>query len=105
MSPYEGLKAAGYTLTSEAWIADYQKEYDDSFQAYLKHLQGILDAQGGNIQEAVMQILEQVFHYPKGRPIVAEDLRDADIAVYIISRIAGEGADRFDQPGEYQLSA
>lgn len=105
VSPYEGLKAAGYTLTSEAWIADYQKEYDDSFQAYLRHLQGIIDAQGGNIQEAVMQILEQVFHYPKGRPIVAEDLRDADTAVYIVSRIAGEGADRFDQPGEYQLSA
>ena len=29
---------------------------------------------------------------------------DSDTAIYVLSRVAGEGADRFNQGGDYQLS-
>jgi len=38
---------------------------------------------------------------PAGAPITQTD---AEVAVYILSRVAGEGADRFDKAGDYYLT-
>ena len=45
------------------------------------------------------------FFMPDGRALCEEDLTDADAAIYVISRIAGEGADRTLEPGDYYLTA
>ena len=37
-------------------------------------------------------------------PIVADDAAAADVVIYVLSRIAGEGRDRFFAPGDYLLS-
>ena len=37
-------------------------------------------------------------------PIIAEDAAAADVVLYVLSRIAGEGRDRFYAPGDYLLS-
>ena len=44
------------------------------------------------------------FVLPQGRDIEPEDWRGAAAAVYVISRISGEGKDRTAQEGDYRLS-
>ena len=41
---------------------------------------------------------------PDGRAVTNEDIKDADAAVYIVSRISGEGKDRRKRKGDYYLS-
>lgn len=38
---------------------------------------------------------------PAGGPI---EKTDTDVAFYILSRVAGEGADRYDKEGDYYLT-
>lgn len=45
-----------------------------------------------------------MFHMPSGSPIKKECLEEADAAFYVISRTAGEDADRFLQQGDYYLT-
>lgn len=101
-----GLEQAGYTLTSGAWLADYEQEYEAALQDYLSMMKGIMeDKEGRGSLAVVNEILAQVFAYPKGRPIVPADIGDAPVAFYVIARVTGEGSDRYDAPGEYRLSA
>lgn len=44
------------------------------------------------------------FALPEGRTIRPQDLKGAKAALYVISRIAGEGKDRRLEPGDYYLS-
>lgn len=100
ISVYKGLKAAGVILTSEDWIADYENRYKDARAAWKKkvledaeHVENPFDAYAAN-----------PFSLPDGRKITAADLKDASAAVYVISRIAGEGKDRRRAEGDYYLS-
>lgn len=101
ISVYEGLKTAGAAITSEDWIADYENRYKAARWAWkekiledVKHVENPFDAYAVNS-----------FSLPDGRKITAEDLKDAKAAVYVISRIAGEGKDRRKEEGDYYLSA
>lgn len=101
-----GMEQAGYTLTSSVWLEEYEQEYARTMDAYRKKMMKILDGtEEKGLQNVIIELLEQVFVYPKGRPITAEDLAGAEVAFYVISRVTGEGADRYDVPGEYRLSA
>ena len=44
------------------------------------------------------------FALPEGRAVRPQDLEGAKAALYVISRIAGEGKDRRLEPGDYYLS-
>ncbi len=41
---------------------------------------------------------------PEGRPVSEMDIQEAEIVVYVISRISGEGKDRRLEKGDYYLS-
>ncbi len=101
ISVYRGLKAAGVTITSEDWITDYEDRYEAARTAWkekvledVKHMENPFDAYA-----------ENPFSLPEGRKIKAEDLKGASAAVYVISRIAGEGKDRRRVKGDYYLSS
>ena len=100
ISVYRGLKAAGVTIASEDWITDYEERYEAARAAWkekvledVKHTENPFDAYAAN-----------PFSLPEGRKITAEDLKDASAAIYVISRIAGEGKDRRRTKGDYYLS-
>ena len=44
------------------------------------------------------------FAMPDGRAVTNEDIEAAEAAVYVISRISGEGKDRRKRKGDYYLS-
>ncbi len=100
VSIYEGLKAAGVMLTSEDWIADYCERYDAAKEEWkqkiledVKKVENPFDAYSMN-----------PFALPDGRAIQYCDIQGADAAIYVVSRIAGEGKDRRLMEGDYYLS-
>lgn len=78
VSVWDGLKNAGYTITSERWIKAYKEAYDQAAAA----IRGVLFAQ--------IEISDQ--------EITEEELEEAkegtDTAIYVVSRISGESVDR-----------
>lgn len=100
ISIYDGLRMAGVTLTSEKWLSDYESRYTAAREAWREKIlneaskvENPFDAYAGN-----------PFTMPEGSQISAEDLRDAEAAVYVLSRISGEGKDRDKEEGDYYLS-
>ena len=100
ISVYKGLKAENVMVTSENWITDYEKRYEDARVAWrrkiledAKHVENPFDAYAAN-----------PFSLPEGREIIDEDLKGASVAIYVVSRIAGEGKDRRKAEGDYYLS-
>lgn len=100
ISIYKGLKAAGVNIMSEDWIEDYENRYKAARAAWkekvleeAKYVENPFDAYAAN-----------PFALPDGREITEKDLKGADIAVYVLSRIAGEGKDRRKIEGDYYLS-
>ena len=87
VSVYDGLKNAGFTITSEKWLKAYDAEYQAGFSQWeytpWAH-----------------------FNLPE-TPISQEDLATAatgtDTAIYVIRRLAGEGSDRQVREGDYLL--
>lgn len=102
VSVYEGMKEAGFVITSEDWIKDYQQRYTDAREAWKQMI--LAEAGGANTPTFFNIYASHAFSFPDGRPITEEDFQGTDLAVYVISRIAGEGADRKNTAGDYELT-
>ncbi len=100
ISIYQGLRDAGATLMSESWLEDYDERYRmarEEWKAKIleeaKHVDNPFDAYAAN-----------PFVLPEGRMVAEEDVEGAEAAIYVISRISGEGKDRRRAEGDYYLS-
>ena len=100
ISIYQGMKEAGVTITSEDWLEDYEERYKNARNVWkekiledAKHVDNPFDAYASN-----------PFILPEGRAVEAKDIADAKAAVYVLSRISGEGKDRRKVKGDYYLS-
>lgn len=100
ISVYQGLKAAGVMMTSEDWIADYEKRYETARISWKEKI--LEDVK--KVDNPFDAYADHPFSLPDGREIKAEDLEGASAAIYVISRIAGEGKDRRRTEGDYYLS-
>ena len=94
ISAYQGIKEAGAAVVNEDWIRDYEKRWREAREKWkekiledARHVQNPFDAYAAN-----------PFVLPDGRRI------GAGAAVYVISRISGEGKDRRLEEGDYYLS-
>lgn len=93
-----GLKKAGFTVTTQEWMdaydqirVDAKKQFirDIKARAKQKHTNSIVEGMG-----AVMP--EPEYHLPLNG--------EGDVAVYVLSRISGEGNDRNYTPGDILLT-
>ncbi|RKI39680.1 beta-glucosidase [bacterium D16-51] len=100
ISIYDGLKDAGVPIVSEEWILDYQKRYEAARNVWKEKI--LQDAKG--IGDPFNAYAANPFSLPDGRRITVEDIKGAVAAVYVISRISGEGKDRRRIEGDYYLS-
>ncbi len=99
---YRGMKDAGFAITSEDWIFDYDSRYVKAREAWKEM---IIQKAGGTRTPAFFDVYaSHAFCFPDGREITEEDFKGASTAVYVISRIAGEGADRKREQGDYALT-
>jgi len=98
----QGLKEAGFEITSTSWIDRFDKFYADTYEAY--RLEQEERVKG---MRNFYQILGTVkpFRHPTGIPITDEDVKASacETAVYVLARQAGEGNDREDVQGDYRL--
>ncbi len=100
ISVYRGLKEAGIKITSERWIADYKNRYEAARASWKKKV--LKDAE--RVENPFDAYAANPFSLPEGREIRVEDWEGASTAVYVISRISGEGRDRRREEGDYYLS-
>lgn len=102
VSIFQGLKNAGFVIASEEWIEDYELCYRQAREGWKKE---ILEKAGGTSSPSFFHVYStHTFVMPQGRKIEKEELKDVYAAIYVISRIAGEGADRREESGDYYLT-
>ncbi|MCR5089170.1 MAG: glycoside hydrolase family 3 C-terminal domain-containing protein [Oscillospiraceae bacterium] len=98
----QGLRDAGYEITSKAWLDRFDRFYADTYESYRQ-----VQEERVRGMQSFYQILGTVqpFRHPTGIPITGEDveLSACDTAVYVLARQAGEGNDRVDEQGDYRL--
>lgn len=87
-SIYQGLKNAGYKITSEKWLQAFDTQYAEELAQWEFTVWG---------------------HFKIEEPLLTDDdiqeaSADTDTAIYVIRRISGEGTDRVNEKGDYQLS-
>ena len=100
VSIYQGMKECGANLVSEKWLQEYDACYDaarvlwkEKILEAAKHVENPFDAYASN-----------PFVLPTGRKVTEDDIQGAKAAVYVISRISGEGKDRRAVEGDYFLN-
>ncbi|MDO5425261.1 MAG: glycoside hydrolase family 3 C-terminal domain-containing protein [Eubacteriales bacterium] len=105
----EGLKNAGYQIASKSWLDEYDKVYQEARLNWKEKIEGLaasIAPEVGEERSMIMSYSQNPFKAPAGRKITEKDVKEAhtDTALYIISRTAGEGADRKREKGDYELS-
>ncbi len=99
VSVLQGLRNAGFIIANEDWLSDYDKRYEEGHVAWRD---SILDVVSDPDEQAFFEYYaSHPFEMPKGRPISAEDFGDTKTAIYVLSRVCGEGADRTTEKGDY----
>lgn len=99
---WEGFEKAGFQVTTQRWLKDYEEALRIGKEKYKKDMRkrtGVCNF------GATMYLLSHPFNNPAGREITKEDLSEpTDPCFIVISRQTGENADRRLEPGELYLS-
>ena len=99
---WQGMKNAGFEITSEDWIRSYEKIYEKARQDWKDDIVTRSGGNGGNVMDFFTVYSTTPFVMPTGDPVEKPE-EDSDTAIYVLSRVAGEGADRNAAKGDYYL--
>ena len=99
----QGLTDAGFTVGTTSWLDRHDKACEEQMNSYMQRFLAILSEKG---QAGILDALTNPYRDPDVPEITAEDIEGTDhsCAIYVISRISGEGSDRRVVPGDYELS-
>ena len=100
----DGLDRAGFEIGTLDWIQDYDTSYINAREEWKQQI--FKEAEGKDSMAFFQIYADHPFYMPDGRLVDSEDVKkaDADTALFVISRVAGEGADRFHSEGDYYLT-
>ncbi len=101
VSIYDGLKKAGFRILNEQWLSDYNREYDQKRTEWRDDLLSEVRNSERGMEGFFDAYAARPFPAPAGEEPEKED---CDIAIYCLSRTAGEAADRRNVPGDYYLT-
>ncbi len=85
---WDGLKKAGYQITSEDYLNKTAADYDQKKAAF----------------DATSSLLNTFVYQDKQISQADFDAAPADVGIYVLSRNAGEGTDRTDTKGDYEIT-
>ena len=104
VSIWQGMKNAGYEITSEDWIRSYDEIYEKARQDWKNDIVKRAGDNGGEVLNFFDVYSTTPFIMPTGDPVKKPaDGENTDTAIYVISRVAGENADRNTTGGDYYL--
>ncbi len=96
----EGLSDAGYEIVTDRLLKRYDCDVSAAKALFKSHIQQ-------KAADGVKNALIEMMHHPFTAPefICPESFEgyEADAAIYVLSRISGEGADRKAVPSDYML--
>ncbi|MGN0405647.1 MAG: glycoside hydrolase family 3 protein [Bariatricus sp.] len=98
----DGLREAGFSIVTGPLLDEMDGFYDEAKKKYEDHISDLAE-QG--VQTALLTMLGNPFREPEYPAVTRETAEEhpADAAIYVLSRVAGEGADRRDEPGDFRL--
>ena len=94
----QGLQNAGFSITSQTWLDAYEQVKKEKFQEFVKELKSEAKKEHQNFM---------LYCMGKSMPEPEYDIPlqgEGDVAVYVLSRNSGEGADRQPVKGDILLS-
>lgn len=99
----EGLEMGGFKVTSKAWLRAYEQMVKEGEAEYIRTFRKRLTK--WNIT-TIINIMNTPYSPPVGQPVSAEDVKNShtDTCIYVVSRQAGEGADRKLSDNSYHLT-
>jgi len=99
----EGMENRGFEVTSKTWLQEYESEYLGKEEAFIEEQKKALLKLKIS---SVMDMMFASFQPPTGRLVNEDDLKETatDNCVYVLSRQAGEGADRRAEKGNHFLT-
>ena len=100
---WQGMKNAGFEITSEDWIRSYEKIYEKARQDWKDDIVTRSGGNGWNVMDFFTVYSTTPFVMPTGDPVEKPEKEKTDTAIYVLSRVAGEGADRNAAKGDYYL--
>ena len=100
----EGLENVGFTVTTKSWLKDWRTTYE---MGKKEHGKGTLKKMMSFDSSQLINIMANPYRMPAGRKITERDVKesDTDTCIYVISRQAGECADRELEKFDYQFMA
>lgn len=94
----DGFKEAGFTITTTDWLNKYDEVRTKAYMEFVKQVKA--DARKHHVL-AVVEGMGRVMNEPAyALPLNGE----GKVAVYVLSRISGEGSDRTPMPGDVKLT-
>ena len=94
----EGLKQAGFEITTGAWLDAYDRTRVEAKEAFIRRMKAEAKAAHQNV---MMYAMGKAMPEPNYEiPLEGE----GDTAIYVLSRISGEGNDRPVEEGDIKLS-
>lgn len=95
----EGLKDAGFEVTTGAWLDEYDAIVKKHLEDYMAEVRRRCENTGYNEITVMLEFAPSV---PPMPPIDTSD--EADTAIYVLSRDSGEGYDRKADKGDFFLT-
>ena len=96
----DGLREAGILVANAPWLDSLDRAYAETRQSWQKSIYAM--SIPGDFNSFYTAYSAHPMPAPAGDPIRREV--DTDTAVYMVSRVSGEGADRHPVKGDYLLS-
>lgn len=98
----DGLKAAGFEITTHERLEKYSKKLVESKASYMEEIEAM--AKEKNVP-TLMAMFAKPYESLQMEPISEEEVKrsETDTAVYVLARNSGEGKDRDYKPGDYLL--
>lgn len=101
ISILQGLRNAGFNITTDLWLNDYMNLFISSKQNYLTKMR----RKAGFINfPIVWELMGQPFKNPEGMRITEDYLSEADYCIYVLTRQAGEEMDRLPEKGDFLMT-
>ena len=101
----QGLVSQGIYLVNQEEALQAPIVYEQARNAWGRQIQPLIEAAGTGSSMGFLRVIkEHPFQEPEVNPIQTEDIDQSDVVVYVISRVSGEGRDRYDKEGDYYLS-